>query len=674
MKSSTVAAILALTAAPAAASEASPIEKVVQMIGDLQAKIIAEGKDAQKAYDEHAEWCEDRSKNLGFEIQTGKTSVSELKASIDEATGRISEMETKIESLSSDIQSNTADLSAATKIRETEAADFAAEEKELSSVIDMLERAISILSKEMAKHGASMMQLQSATNVADALKVMVQASVLSSADASQLTALVQSSSEDADGETGAPAAAVYEGHSDGIIGTLEGLLEKAQAQLDKARKTESSNLQNYQMLKQSLTDEISFANKDMEKAKKTLAESQETKATASGDLTATSEDLAEDTATKKTLHQDCMSAAEEFELATKSRGEELNALATAKKVIVEATGGAASQSYSFLQLSTSADLHKEEALRFVRDLARKTKDAALTQLASRMSSAVKLGSAAGEDPFAKVKGLITDMIATLESEAEEDASQKAYCDKEMAAANSKKDELTAEHDKLSTKIDQNKAASGKLKGQVAALQNELASMAQARAEADKMRQEEKAAFEKNSAEMELGIEGVKKALQVLRDYYAKGDKSHSSADGAGSSIIGLLEVCESDFTKGLTEMTAEEQTAASEYEAYTKQDDIDKAAKSQDVKYKTKEAAGLDKAVSELSTDLAGVSDELAAVISGLDKLKEMCVAKAEPYAERKARRESEIAGLKQALDILESEAAFVQVKSKRSLRGIHSH
>merc|ERR1719174_257858 len=199
-------------------------------------------------------------------------------------------------------------------------------------------------------------------------------------------------------------------------------------------------------------------------------------------------------------------------------------------------------------------------------------------------------------------------------------------------------------------------------------------MAQARAEADKMRQEEKAAFEKNSAEMELGIEGVKKALQVLRDYYAKGDKAHSSADGAGSSIIGLLEVCESDFTKGLTEMTGEEQSAASEYEAYTKQDDIDKAAKSQDAKYKQKEAAGLDKSVSELSTDLSGVSDELAAVVSGLDKLKEMCVAKAEPYAERKARRESEIAGLKEALDILESETALVQLTSKHSLRGVQAH
>merc|ERR1719277_1824795 len=105
------------------------------------------------------------------------------------------------------------------------------------------------------------------------------------------------------------------------------------------------------MLKQSLTDEVEFAEKDMGKAKKSLAESQEKKAAAEGDLDVTSKDLAEDIKTKSTLHQDCMNAAEEFELATKSRGEELKALATAKKVIKEATGGAAEQSYGFSQLS-----------------------------------------------------------------------------------------------------------------------------------------------------------------------------------------------------------------------------------------------------------------------------------------------------------------------------------
>merc|ERR1719152_306401 len=174
--------------------------------------------------------------------------------------------------------------------------------------------------------------------------------------------------------------------------------------------------------------------------------------------------------------------------------------------------------------------------------------------------------------------------------------------------------------------------------------------------------------------MKMGIEGVKMALKVLKEYYASSDKSHGAAEGAGASIIGLLEVCESDFTKGLTEMTAQEQTAAADHESYSKQDEIDRTAKGQDVKYKTKEAAGLDKAVSDLSSDLSTVSDELTAVVSALDKLKEMCVAKAEPYAERKARRESEIAGLKEALQILESEAALVQVSAKHALRGVQAH
>jgi uncharacterized coiled-coil DUF342 family protein len=136
--------------------------------------------------------------------------------------------------------------------------------------------------------------------------------------------------------------------------------------------------------------------------------------------------------------------------------------------------------------------------------------------------------------------MIETMIEKLLEEAQAEAKQKAYCDKEMGEANAKKDDLTAESDKLSTKIAQEKAASAKLKEEVATLQSELASMAKARAEADKLRSEEKTAFEKNSAEMKQGIEGVKMALKVLKEYYAKEDKSHEAAEGSASGIIGLL--------------------------------------------------------------------------------------------------------------------------------------
>merc|ERR1719473_2196213 len=99
-----------------------------------------------------------------------------------------------------------------------------------------------------------------------------------------------------------------------------------------------------------------------------------------------------------------------------------------------------------------------------------------------------MGAAAGDDPFAKVKGLISEMIARLEKEAEEDAAKKAYCDKEMSETKAKKDELTDEIDALTTKIDQMSARSAKLKEEVAVLTKELADLAKSQAEMDKVRQ------------------------------------------------------------------------------------------------------------------------------------------------------------------------------------------
>jgi len=665
------AVFLAMTATSSLSASVNPIEKVIQMMSDLEQKIIGEGKEAQKVYDEFAEWCEDRSKDLGFEIKTGKAAVADLSATIEDESAKIAAATSKIDDLSGDIASDEADLKAATKIREKEAADFAAEEKELNEVIDMLQRAIAILEKEMAG-GASMMQLRSASNLEQALDVMVKASAISSADSQKLVAMVQTSSDDSDSETGAPDPEVYENKSGGIVDTLNGLLEKAEGQLDEATKEETSAKNKYDLLKQSLTDEIKYANKDMDETKKGLAESNEAKAAAEGDLKVTSKDLNEDIAALGDLHQDCMTKAQDFEAETTSRGEELKALAMAKKAVKENTEGAGGQTYDFLQLSSSSDLKNFEVVRLVKDLARKQHAPALAQLASRMASAIRLNH--GDDVFAKIKGMISDMIEKLEQEAAEAAELKQWCDKEIGEATAKKEDATAEFEKLTTSIDSKSAESKKLKEEVATLQKELAALAETQQEMDKVREEEKAIYEKNKPEMEQGLKGVKLALKILNDYYAKADKSHGSSDGAGGGIIGMLEVIESDFTKGLTEMVAAEQTAASTYDRETKENEIEKTTKTQDVKYKTKEAASLDKAVSELSSDRDSIQSELDAVNEYLESLEKKCTYKVESYEERKARREAEINGLKEALDILESETALFQTSVTHALRGVKKH
>merc|ERR1719321_2064164 len=123
----------------------------------------------------------------------------------------------------------------------------------------------------------------------------------------------------------------------------------------------------------------------------------------------------------------------------------------------------------------------------------------------------------------------------------------------------------------------------------------------------------------------------------------------------------MLEVVESDFSKGLAEIIAVEDAAAADYEKQTKENEIAKTTKEQDVKYKTKEAKSLDKAVAEHSSDRDGLQTELDAVLDYWEKIQEQCVAKPEPYEERKKRREAEIAGLKEALGILEGEALLLQ-------------
>merc|ERR1711865_748465 len=99
--------------------------------------------------------------------------------------------------------------------------------------------------------------------------------------------------------------------------------------------------------------------------------------------------------------------------------------------------------------------------------------------------------------------------------------------------------------------------------------------------------------------------------------------------------------------------------AADTYEKETKENAIGKTTKEADVKYKTKEFTGLDKTIGELTSERSGVEDELNAVNDYLASLDKKCTYKVESYADRKARREAEVNGLKEALDILENESAF---------------
>merc|ERR1719478_1722375 len=206
----------------------------------------------------------------------------------------------------------------------------------------------------------------------------------------------------------------------------------------------------------------------------------------------------------------------------------------------------------------------------------------------------------------------------------------------------------------------------------------------------KIRTETHADYVQAKADYEQGLAGVRQALVMLREYYAAGEggaaflqgagklgsfmrqpakpELFSKAGGSGNSIIGILEVVESDFATNLAKEETAEASAQEAFEKMTQENKITKASKGQDIKYKSEEAAATDKEIAELTSDRETTSTEHAAVLEYLEKLNGRCVAKPETYESRKQRRDAEVAGLKEALSILE-ETSFVQRKGRR-MRG----
>ena len=128
--------------------------------------------------------------------------------------------------------------------------------------------------------------------------------------------------------------------------------------------------------------------------------------TDTADLKMTEEALAEDAAAHEDTTQDCQAKAADFEVYTnKSLSEELEALAKAKAVISEKTGDAEYRDNRSV-LSSRGGL--------ARELTKSENSIELAQLASRVDFAMHAETSHGDDPFAKVKGLISDMITRLE--------------------------------------------------------------------------------------------------------------------------------------------------------------------------------------------------------------------------------------------------------------------
>jgi chromosome segregation ATPase len=662
-------------------NDASPVAKVIELLQGMGKKVQAESDAAAVTMKEAKALCEKRDSDLKYSIKTYESQKGDLTAQIAKSSSKFDSYAAEIQETLSKISSNEADLKAATDVRETEKKDFLTAEKDLVDTLATIEKATVVLQKQASeKKEASFLQNPQAQAVLKAVEEMVSASTIASSDVSGLTALLQKS-DSIEEDFQAPVAPAYEKKAGGIIELLEDLYDKAKVQLTDLRKKEEASGHNFAMLAQGLNDEIKFANSEVSKARTSQQEEATLKATSEKKLEEVIKNLQGDTTELQDLVRDCQRKAQDFDAEQKDRAEELKALAAATDALISKTSGAAQQQYgllqdtatSFLQLNqkssikNAATLHQFEVVHMIRNLANQWHSHELSLLAQRIGSVIRSDQSV-KGPFDKIITMVQDMIAGMEKSLKEDTTKKAYCEAEQAKAKKKQGDKQGDVDKAKAKIEKTASDSAQLKAQVKDLQSELSKLANASAEMVKLRNAEKSAYDKNYPEMEQGLEGVKTALKLLRDYY-QGTGKESKSTG----IIGMLEVCEADFAKTMTELKVAEKTAAENSEKEQQEMTLEKARKEQDAKYKTEAAAGLDRDLVELQSDADALNTEMAAILEFNRGLDAECTETQESFAEKSAKRQAEIDGLKSAIQALTESAPAAPAFLQRFLQR-HSH
>lgn len=656
------------------AAKLSPVQKVLQLIDEFTAKVTSEFAETKKLFEEYASFCDDEATEKDYAVKGSKERIEELTAAITDSSAGIETQTSKISEVSSAISSTEKELAEATSLRDKEHADFIGAEKELLDTVETLAGAQESIKKALgliqAQGGSVSAQDQQVVNaIAQGLGQIAEAAFVTTQQKERIAAFFQAK-EDAADDLAFRTHAASHGGSDAIIDTLEEMEDKASDSLTKTRNEESAGANAFALLKQGLETEIKNAKDELAQSTHMKQALSEKLAQAQKDKALEQSGLSEDEAYLRDLKRDCQGRAQSFEVESKDTDAELTALSKAKGILTKKFGGA-----SFVEIGSRTRAYGEDAkaraLRKIEDLGKRYHSTALVSLAYQ----------AAADPFAKVRSMIEDMITKLQEEAAEEADQKAFCDKEIGESKASQADKQGKLDKVTARLGEAEATTATLTEEISKLSKEVAENDAAMSEATAQRNEEKTVFMQTEKELSESEEACAAAISVLREYYEGASLMQMSATTraktaetteGGGGIISVLEVAESDFATSLAEVRSVETAAADEYAKMMQDGKMLKATKSMEIKGKESEVKSMKTTISDNSEDKASLSDELDAVLQYLDKLKPQCETKVPSYEEIKAKREAEIQGLKEALEILSDDGVSL-VQTGRRLRAVRA-
>jgi len=283
-------------------------------------------------------------------------------------------------------------------------------------------------------------------------------------------------------------------------------------------------------------------------------------------------------------------------------------------------------------------------------------------------------------PFDKITKLVQELIERLLQEAADDANHQGWCNKELGEAKGQRNRKTKMVATLNEQLASSEETRDKLNEDLTHLRIEIADLEDMLAKSTKSRSEESAENAETISEAEEGASAVGEALDVLSKFYktaakaelmevvtsssetamqmpdAGFDGAYQGGQSASTGILGMMEVIKSDFERTIKVTDKAETNAAKDFLEFETESKSSLAVKTNTKSAKETSLAETNVALADDMQSLISEQALLDKAVQELLDLEPACFPKAEPYEERVAKREQEIASLKEALCTLDKE------------------
>lgn len=650
--------------------------KAIELLDVLAAQLDTDMTKDGDAYLEFAQWTAEEKTTAKRIIEETTQQIADLKSGLAEEEASREEMRRDLDAAAAELTASEKELAMAKATREDEHKTYEKNEAVFVESIDQLQRSLEVLAQQMSggsqsESGASLLgiakglqkTLQQGSDFSlsaaqkdtleQFLRVAKKKTVPSKGQSAMAPDFLQVRQEPDEEQYGD-----YESQSSPVVSTLQTVLDKTEENKQAAMAEEERSSAAFTQLEEQLSEQIRIATERMSELKTQISQSEERSSQMQADLLAANELLKGTEEHLEVVKTDFDSKTQSFKARAVKRSDETTAV---KEAIQALTGEAAQRLMSSQTVGTPDFLQlRQETHRKVIHVIQSAPSPGLALLALRTRVTTRA------DPFAKVKDMVREMLEKLQSEGAEEAEHHEFCESEMGKSTKSKKEKERDVKKLTERLESWAAEITTLTDEIAQTTLDLADMRSAMQQATLVRTEEESRGTTAIKEYQDAQILLTHAITTLKEYYNKEAANDNAStegsaavtgernrEGLGGGVVAILEIAQEDFADLEKNAQLEETKSGEMYKELSQELEIRTATFEKDLEYKTRTKVKLEAETSRTSADKDSYKKELDAVTEYLDKLKGSCIAKAEPYEERKARREQELASLKEAMDFL---------------------